>query len=139
MERLRQLEHSEKQLLTAVHALGLGLQELSKEKPTIKLVENHTATFVNSLQSVEANLSRQLNYLSQVSTGQSHEGSAYGSQKVLDMAVHRLEHSKSRLKELDRMKAHHMHEMQLANQRRFSQVPNHDMSQRQRDMNMDMS
>ena len=37
-----------------------------------------------------------------MSTGQPHEGSIYASQKVLQMAWHRLEHARSRVAELDR-------------------------------------
>lgn len=37
-ERLRQLEHSEKSLVTLVSSLGLALQELSKEKTGVKQV-----------------------------------------------------------------------------------------------------
>ena len=43
----------------------------------------------------------------QVSTGQPHEGSSYASQKVLQMAWHRLEHARSRVAELDRLKGQH--------------------------------
>lgn len=37
-------------------------------------------------------------------TGQPHEGSGYASQKVLQMAWHRLEHLRSRVNELERLK-----------------------------------
>ena len=37
-----------------------------------------------------------------MSTGLPHEGSSYASQKVLQMAWHRLEHARSRVAELDR-------------------------------------
>ena len=36
--------------------------------------------------------------------GQPHEGSSYAAQKDLQMAFHRLEHVRSRLNELERMK-----------------------------------
>jgi len=36
--------------------------------------------------------------------GQPHEGSGYASQKVLQMAWHRLEHARSRVNELERIK-----------------------------------
>lgn len=39
-----------------------------------------------------------------MSTGQPHEGSGYASQKVLQMAWHRLEHARSRVNELERVK-----------------------------------
>lgn len=57
---------------------------------------------------MENKLTDQINYLTQVSTGQPHEGSGYASQKVLQMAWHRLEHARSRVNELDRLKLKHM-------------------------------
>ena len=43
-----------------------------------------------------------------LSTGQPHEGSGYASQKVLQMAWHRLEHARSRVNELERIKNKHL-------------------------------
>lgn len=82
--------------------------ELSKEKSSLKQAENHTQTFLKTLGSVENKLTDQINYLTQVSTGQPHEGSGYASQKVLQMAWHRLEHARSRVNELDRIRMKHM-------------------------------
>lgn len=42
-----------------------------------------------------------MNYLTQVSTGQPHEGSGYASAKVLQMAWHRIQHARSRVRELE--------------------------------------
>ena len=53
---------------------------------------------------VETKLSEQINYLTQVSTGQAHEGSGYASAKVLQMAWHRIHHAKSRIRELEESK-----------------------------------
>lgn len=111
-DRLRQLEMSEKQLVTCMQSMGLALQELGKEKSAFKQVEMYSSSFVRDIESLENSLNAQINYLAQVSTGQPHEGSQYGTQKSLDMALHRLEHSRSRLKELERMRACHMHELQ---------------------------
>merc|ERR1719431_1198841 len=62
---------------------------------------------MNSLQDIDSKLTDNINYLSKVSTGQPHEGSSYASQKVLQMAWHRLEHARSRVSELDRIKSQH--------------------------------
>lgn len=43
--------------------------ELSKDKPSMKQVEGHTSQFTKTLSHVEAELSKHINYLSQVSTG----------------------------------------------------------------------
>merc|ERR1711973_922381 len=64
--------------------------------------------FMNSLQEIDSKLTENIKYLSQVSTGQPHEGSSYASQKVLQMAWHRLEHARSRVSELDRIKTQHV-------------------------------
>lgn len=82
--------------------------ELSKEKSSLKQAENHTQTFLKTVGSVENKLTDQINYLTQVSTGQPHEGSGYASQKVLQMAWHRLEHARSRVNELDRIRVKHV-------------------------------
>lgn len=85
-------------------ALGHALLELGKEKSSQKAAENHTATFLKSLGSVEAKLSEQINYLTQVSTGTPHEGSGYASAKVLQMAWHRIQHARVRVRELEESK-----------------------------------
>lgn len=87
---------------------GQVFMELSKEKSSLKQAENHTQTFLKTLGAVESKLTDQINYLTQVSTGQPHEGSGYASQKVLQMAWHRLEHARSRVNELDRIRVKHV-------------------------------
>nr|CAD7267304.1 unnamed protein product [Timema shepardi]CAD7578195.1 unnamed protein product [Timema californicum] len=82
--------------------------ELSKEKSSLKQAEGQTHTFLKTLSHVESKLTEQINYLTQVSTGQPHEGSGYASQKVLQMAWHRLEHARSRVNELERIKNKHL-------------------------------
>lgn len=88
--------------------LGQALLELSKERSSQKQAETNTSQFLRTLSQVESKLSDQINYLTQVSTGQPHEGSGYASQKVLQMAWHRLEHVRSWVNELDRLKASHL-------------------------------
>lgn len=85
--------------------VGQSLQELSKEKSSQKAAETHTQAFLKSLSIVESKLSEQINYLTQVSTGQAHEGSGYAAAKVLQMAWHRIHHAKSRVRELEESKA----------------------------------
>lgn len=43
-----------------------------------------------------------------MSTGQPHEGSGYASAKVLQMAWHRIQHARSRVRELDESKTKYM-------------------------------
>lgn len=86
---------------TIIVLTGQGLLELGKEKSSQKACENHTQQFLKSLNTVETKLTEQINYLTQVSTGQPHEGSGYASAKVLQMAWHRIQHARSRVRELD--------------------------------------
>lgn len=90
------------------NSLGQVFAELGKEKSSLKQAENHTQTFLKTLGSVESRLTEQINYLTQVSTGQPHEGSGYASQKVLQMGWHRLEHARSRVNEMERLKLKHL-------------------------------
>lgn len=48
---------------------GQALTELSKDKPANKQVEAHVAQFRQTLTNVETELAKQINYLTQVSTG----------------------------------------------------------------------
>ena len=57
------------------------------------------------------------------SAGQPHEGSSYAAQKDLQMAFHRLEHVRSRLAELERMKAdYRLQTQKVGMQRSMSQT-----------------
>lgn len=102
-KRLQELELIEKELTSSMVSAGNALQELGKDKPSMKQVENHASSFLKSLEKVETDLSKCIHYLTQVSSGQSHEGSPYASQKILSMSGHRMEHAKSRLRDLDRV------------------------------------
>lgn len=104
MDSLKALDNIEKDLCNAIHSAGLAIQELGKDKPSIKQVESHSNAFLKTLQSVESHIFQQILNLNQVSTGQAHEGSVYASQKVLNMARHRHEHVRSKLGELEKLK-----------------------------------
>ncbi|KAJ8980889.1 hypothetical protein NQ317_011273 [Molorchus minor] len=108
MERIQVLDSIEKDIVACLYSAGQVFVELSKEKSSLKSAENQTQTFLKTLSAVENKLTDQINYLTQVSTGQPHEGSGYASQKVLQMAWHRLEHARSRVNELDRIKVKHV-------------------------------
>lgn len=99
-DRLRQLDQIENDLVSALCNAGQSLQELSKDEPNAKMVERETNNFLKTLERVENEISKQLIYLTQVSTGQTHEGSCYGHQKVLNMANHRLDHLKNKVQDL---------------------------------------
>ncbi|EAT48237.1 AAEL000720-PA [Aedes aegypti] len=104
IDKIQVLDSIEKELLLCLQSAGQALLELSKEKTSQKATETHTNQFLKSLNIVESKLSEQINYLTQVSTGQPHEGSGYAAAKVLQMAWHRIQHVKSRIKELEECK-----------------------------------
>lgn len=112
-DRLAKLESIEKELANAMASAAQAMTELAKDKPVLKSVENNTSAFLKSLTQVEADLSKQIQYLTQVSSGQAHEGSSYASQKVLTMAWHRIEHTKTRLLDLDRMNSPYVQQQQV--------------------------
>lgn len=125
MERITVLDDIEKEIITCLQCAAQALLELGKEKSSQKQAESNTSQFLRTLSQVESKLSDQINYLTQVSTGQPHEGSGYASQKVLQMAWHRLEHVRSWVNELDRLKASHL----AASSRSVtSNVPNGNMT-----------
>ncbi|XP_041483057.1 mediator of RNA polymerase II transcription subunit 11-like [Lytechinus variegatus] len=99
-DRLKQLESIETDIALVVQHAGKVIQELSKDRPLEKQVDSSTKTFAKTLEAVEKRLMEQINYLSQVSTGQPHEGSNYAAQKEAQMAIHRLEHAKTKLVEI---------------------------------------
>jgi mediator of RNA polymerase II transcription subunit 11 len=120
LEKIQALDAIEKEIILCIQNAGNALIELSKEKPSQKNAEvrnfiilspldisifstfqNHTSQFLKSLNSIENKLSDQIAYLIQVSTISAHEGSGYGSAKVLQMAWHRMHNVRHRIKELE--------------------------------------
>ena len=102
--RIEQLEEIEKDVISILQTAGATLLEVAKDRPAQKTVDTHTQNVMADIKRVEQNLSEQIKYLTQVSTGHPHEGSSYPSQKVLQSAWHRLEHVKTRITELDRLR-----------------------------------
>uniref|UniRef100_A0A1A9V9H0 Mediator of RNA polymerase II transcription subunit 11 n=1 Tax=Glossina austeni TaxID=7395 RepID=A0A1A9V9H0_GLOAU len=90
--KIQVLDDIEKEIIQCLQSAGQTLQELSKEKSSQKNAETQTQQFLKSLSSLESKLTEQISYLTQVSTGQPHEGSGYASAKVLQMAWHRISH-----------------------------------------------
>ncbi|XP_051155385.1 mediator of RNA polymerase II transcription subunit 11 [Leptopilina boulardi] len=129
MERIQILESIEKDIIACLQNAGQAFMELSKEKSSLKHAESHTHNFLKSLSAVESKLSEQINYLTQVSTGQPHEGSGYASQKVLQMAWHRLEHVRSRVNELERMRNKHNQGRSSMRTNQSQMVPVNSMQQ----------
>nr|CAG4635226.1 EOG090X0LXA [Alona affinis] len=104
IDRLQALDNVEKEIASCIQIAGQALLELSKDKASMKAVESQTSQFLKTLSHVEGELSKHINYLTQVSTGQPHEGSAYGSLKMYKTARLRLDHTRTRLLELETLK-----------------------------------
>ncbi|XP_004080112.2 mediator of RNA polymerase II transcription subunit 11 [Oryzias latipes] len=103
-ERLRVLEEVEKEIAMVLQCAGNIVLELSKDKQIAnwKEVERQLLQFQSSTNRVESELSAQIRYLTQVATGQPHEGSTYSARKDCQMALNRAEYAKVKLGELGR-------------------------------------
>ncbi|XP_053908739.1 mediator of RNA polymerase II transcription subunit 11 [Cuculus canorus] len=99
-ERLRVLEELEREIGASLQSAGTVILELSKEKAGERLLERQAAQFGAAVQKVEAELSAQIRYLTQVATGQPHEGSSYAARKATELALNRVEYARRRLGEL---------------------------------------
>ncbi|XP_069833990.1 mediator of RNA polymerase II transcription subunit 11 [Dendropsophus ebraccatus] len=101
-ERLRILEEIEREIAAILLNAGNVILELSKEKPNERLLDRHASQFTASMQKVESELSGQIRYLTQVATGQPHEGSSYSARKDGTMALNRIDYARVKLTELCR-------------------------------------
>ncbi|XP_068780111.1 mediator of RNA polymerase II transcription subunit 11 [Struthio camelus] len=101
-ERLRVLEDLEREIGASLQSAGTVILELSKEKAAERLLERQAAQFSAAVQKVESELSAQIRYLTQVATGQPHEGSSYSARKACQMALNRVDYARLKLGELAR-------------------------------------
>ncbi|TWW63678.1 Mediator of RNA polymerase II transcription subunit 11, partial [Takifugu flavidus] len=101
-ERLRALEEVEKEIAMVLQCAGNIVLELSKDKHNASLLDRQLVQFQSSVNRVESELSGQIRYLTQVATGQPHEGSTYSSRKDCQMALNRAEYARVKLGELGR-------------------------------------
>ncbi|XP_012688251.1 mediator of RNA polymerase II transcription subunit 11 [Clupea harengus] len=101
-ERLRALEDVEKEIAIILHCAGTIVLELSKDKHNSGLIDRQLNQFTASVNRVENELSSQIRYLTQVATGQPHEGSTYSARKDCQMALNRAEYTRMKLGELAR-------------------------------------
>ncbi|XP_066065288.1 mediator of RNA polymerase II transcription subunit 11 [Chamaea fasciata] len=101
-ERLRALEELEREIGASLQSAGSVILELSKEKPQERHLDRQAAQFGAAVAKVEAELSAQIRYLTQVATGQPHEGSSYAARKSCQLALNRLDYARRRLGELAR-------------------------------------
>uniref|UniRef100_A0A8D0B063 Mediator of RNA polymerase II transcription subunit 11 n=1 Tax=Salvator merianae TaxID=96440 RepID=A0A8D0B063_SALMN len=101
-ERLRLLEELEREIGAALQCAGTVILELSKEKPNERHLERQAAQFAAAVQKVESELSAQIRYLTQVATGQPHEGSSYSARKDCQMALKRIDYARLKIAEIAR-------------------------------------
>uniref|UniRef100_A0A914DWX9 Mediator complex subunit 11 n=1 Tax=Acrobeloides nanus TaxID=290746 RepID=A0A914DWX9_9BILA len=64
------------------------INELEKEKPLKKNVEEIGAKFKTNLTKIESELTKQLDYLGNVCVGSEHQGSLFISQQNMELAAH---------------------------------------------------
>ncbi|KAH7636231.1 mediator complex subunit 11 [Dermatophagoides farinae] len=126
-EKLHVLDQIENQIYQMMQFGTAALNEFSKDKPSIKNVESQVSQFVKFLEMVDNNVSKQLQYLSQVSTLQPHEGSTYSTMKINQLAMLRLEHVRSCLTELEHLKKQHQIQLQKYQSSKTAKIePNQD-------------
>ncbi|KAK3550423.1 hypothetical protein QTP86_025157 [Hemibagrus guttatus] len=101
-DRLRALEDVEKEIAVVLQCAGTIVLELSKEKHNASLLDRQLNQFQTSINRIESELSSQIRYLTQVATGQPHEGSTYSARKDCQMALNRAEYARVKLGELRR-------------------------------------
>ncbi|KAM6909000.1 mediator of RNA polymerase II transcription subunit 11 [Xenentodon cancila] len=101
-ERLRVLEDVEKEIAMILQCAGNIVLELSKDKQVASFLDKQLVQFQGSINRVESELSAQIRYLTQVATGQPHEGSTYSARKDCQMALNRAEYAKVKMGELGR-------------------------------------
>ncbi|KAG2468726.1 MED11 polymerase, partial [Polypterus senegalus] len=101
-DRLRALEEVEKEIGTVLQCAGNIILELSKEKHNASFLDRQLSQFTTSVNRVETELSNQIRYLTQVATGQPHEGSTYSARKDCQMALNRVDYARVKLGELGR-------------------------------------
>lgn len=111
-DKLLMLDQIEGQVYQLMQSATQSLTEFSKDKPSIKSVESQVNQFLKALENVENGISKQIQYLSQVSTLQPHEGSSYASMKTYQLANFRLEHMRSGINNLENLKKQHLLEYQ---------------------------
>lgn len=102
--RIEQLDLIEKDVINILQTAGQFMQDFTKDRPSQKQADLLCQQVMGSIKNVDNKLSEQIKYLTQVSTGHPHEGSSYPSQKILQTAWHRLEHARSRVSELERIR-----------------------------------
>lgn len=98
--RLSKLDEVENKITFVMQHLGNALEELSKDKPIVKQVENYTHNFRTVIKEVESEMNAQINYLSQISAGLPYEGSVYEESIDLYHTIDRLSLVKSRFDSL---------------------------------------
>lgn len=129
--KLRTLDQIEEQIHQVMVSAHGALMEVGKDKPSIKHAETQVSQFLKALESVEAGVSKQLQYLSQTSTLQPHEGSCYASLKVNQMASLRLEHVRNTLNELEHLKVQHQLQFQKLKNAKLERTEKELMQQQQ--------
>lgn len=90
-------------IIEVVRCAACAIEELSKESPSEQMVNSKTTQFLKMLEDIEKRLAEQINYLSQVTTSQQHEGSIYSVEKSFDLAVWKTQFVKAKMAEIKKI------------------------------------
>ncbi|CAL8075347.1 unnamed protein product [Calicophoron daubneyi] len=88
--RLARLDEVERKIMLIMQHAGNALEELSKDKPIAKQVENHTHNFRMVVKEVESEMNAHITYLNQISAGLPYEGNTYNEAMELYQTVDKL-------------------------------------------------
>uniref|UniRef100_A0AA82N7T5 Mediator of RNA polymerase II transcription subunit 11 n=1 Tax=Schistosoma mansoni TaxID=6183 RepID=A0AA82N7T5_SCHMA len=75
--RLNNLDEVERKISLVIEHAGSALEELSKDRPTVKQVESCTHNFRTVIMEVDMEVTSHINYLSHISAGLPYEGCTY--------------------------------------------------------------
>ena len=67
--RIEQLEQIEKDVISILQTAGSTLNEIAKDRPAQKTVDQHIQKVMGDIKTFDQNLSEQIKYLTQDSTG----------------------------------------------------------------------
>ncbi|CAH8645630.1 unnamed protein product [Schistosoma haematobium] len=95
--RLNKLDEVERKISLIIQHAGSALEELSRDKPTVKQVESCTHNFRTVVKEVETEMNSHINYLSHISAGLPYEGCTYDKAIDLYQNLDRLVAAKRRL------------------------------------------
>ncbi|XP_065898506.1 mediator of RNA polymerase II transcription subunit 11-like [Dysidea avara] len=97
IEKLNSIERSIAEMLSNI---AESVREMSKDNPSLEVVEEKTKQFLSALEKIDYSLSEEIAYLSEVSTTHPHVGSIYGEEKDYELTCQQVILAKEKLNKL---------------------------------------